>query len=72
MEHVIYSPQHPTPRRLFLDLVRHAVWTFAGLAHGLLSQAALQSAYVILSIYGIVQWSRCCQRNERGATWLLR
>ena len=36
----------------------NAVWAYADLTHGLLPQAALQASYFVLSIYGIVAWSK--------------
>ena len=36
----------------------NSVWVYADLRYGIYPQAALQSVYVALSVYGIVKWSR--------------
>lgn len=38
--------------------VTNATWAVADFAHGLPQQAALQSVYFALSIYGIMKWSK--------------
>ena len=38
--------------------VTNLVWAFADFQHGLPAQAALQSVYAVLPVYGIVSWSR--------------
>ena len=35
----------------------NSVWVYADLTHGIYPQAALQSVYAILSVYGIWSWS---------------
>ena len=35
----------------------NAVWTYADLEHGIYPQAALQAAYFLLALYGILKWS---------------
>lgn len=36
----------------------NATWAYADATHGLLPQAALQTAYFGLSIYGILSWRK--------------
>ena len=38
--------------------ITNATWAVADYRHGLPQQAALQAVYFLLSIYGIVRWSR--------------
>lgn len=42
----------------------NAVWAYADATHGLLAQAAVQSAYLVLAIYGIVRWRAPRPREE--------
>lgn len=37
--------------------VTNAVWVYADLKHGLLSQATLMAIYFLLALYGILKWS---------------
>jgi nicotinamide mononucleotide transporter len=37
----------------------NAVWAGVDYVHGIHAQAALQTVYFALSIYGIWKWSRC-------------
>ena len=34
----------------------NAVWAYADVAHGLLSQAVVQCTYFFLALYGIAKW----------------
>ena len=42
----------------YVWVVTNSIWAYVDLRHGLPAQAALQSVYAVLSIYGIVSWSR--------------
>lgn len=45
--------------------VTNAVWALIDLRHGIYAQAALQGVYFLLSVYGLVKWSRDL-RSELG------
>jgi nicotinamide riboside transporter PnuC len=42
----------------YIWTVTNAVWAHADLTHGLHAQAALQTVYFTLSLWGIYAWSR--------------
>ena len=39
--------------------VTNAIWAYVDLKHEIYPQAALQSVYFLLAVYGICTWSRC-------------
>ena len=41
----------------------NSVSVYADLTHGLLPQAALQGAYLVMSVVGIVKWSQLAKRG---------
>ncbi len=38
--------------------VTNAIWAVIDLRHGIYAQAALQFTYCLLSVYGLVKWTR--------------
>ena len=43
----------------------HAVWTHVDLKHAIYPQAALQSIYFLMAVYGICTWSRCRIKSKK-------
>jgi nicotinamide riboside transporter PnuC len=39
-------------------LVTNSIWAVADFRHGIYAQGTLQAIYALLSVYGIVKWSR--------------
>ncbi len=46
--------------------VTNATWTVVDFTHGIYAQAALQLAYLGLSIYGLVKWSPWSSGEEES------
>jgi nicotinamide mononucleotide transporter len=44
--------------------VTNAVWAYADATHGLFAQATVQSAYLVLALYGIAKWRRPVSAEE--------
>jgi nicotinamide riboside transporter PnuC len=40
----------------YIWCVTNAVWTYADLQHGIYPQAAVQSAYFLMAIWGLCTW----------------
>ena len=42
----------------YIWIVANVGWVIVDLSHGLYSQAILFAVYTMISVYGIIQWSR--------------
>ena len=44
----------------------NATWTYVDLQHEIYPQAALQAAYFVLALYGIIKWSAQVRYRRKG------
>ena len=46
----------------------NAIWAYVDLKHEIYPQAALQSIYFLMAIYGVCIWSRCRVKSNKKVT----